>query len=35
LKEEFFKKVLIITAVGLTIFSATTTIKIVLLMISF
>ncbi|MBU0572618.1 hypothetical protein KKH23_03220 [Patescibacteria group bacterium] len=35
LKEEFFKKVLIITAVGLTIFSATTTIKIALLMIGF
>ena len=35
LKEEFFKKVLIITAVGLTIFSTTTTIKIVLLTISF
>lgn len=35
LKEDFFKRLLIITAVGLTIFSATTTIKIVLLMISF
>lgn len=35
LKEDFFKKVLIITAVGLTIFSATTTIKIALLMIGF
>jgi hypothetical protein len=35
LKEEFFKKVLIITAIGLTIFSTTTTIKIILLVISF
>lgn len=35
LKEEFFKKVLILAAVGLTVFSATTTIKIVMLMISF
>ena len=35
LKDEFFKKILIVTAVGLTIFSATTTIKIAFLMISF
>ena len=35
LKDEFFKKILVVTAIGLTIFSATTTIKIVLLMISF
>lgn len=35
LKDEFFKKVLTITAIGLTIFSATTTIKIILLIISF
>lgn len=35
LKEEFFKKVLIMTAVGLTVFSITTTVKIVLLVISF
>lgn len=35
LKEEFFKKILIVTAVGLTIFSAITTIKIALLMIGF
>jgi hypothetical protein len=35
LEEEFFKKILIITAIGLTIFSTTTTIKIVLLIISF
>ncbi len=35
LKEEFFKKILIITAIGLSIFSITTTVKIVLLVISF
>ncbi len=31
LKEDFFKKILVITAIGITIFSLVTTIKIILL----